>query len=352
MTAAMPSASATAHAWSGPAPPNATSASPRGVDAAFRPSPPAPPAPSPRRRPRRHRRPTRRRGRGHASAAPTSRRPSPGSVPAGIRPRTRSASVTVGATPHGRNRPDRVRRRRSRGRRRARPRRRARRSTPRPRRSCGCRATGSRTGRPPTSCIGAGSGTPPRIRQHVRARPAHVERDRVRESARDATTAAARTPPAGPDRSSAAGSSAATRRAPDRRPRSSRAPVGERAEPNRYGRHRGRSAAFTTVVTIRSYSRNSGETSCEHVTSRPRRTSTRHGPLVSGVEVGVQQAHCDRVDVGGQRRDVIVADRLDLATARVEPSTDLEAQLTRHERRRPVDERVVQRRAGPGGRSR
>jgi hypothetical protein len=45
----------------------------------------------------------------------------------------------------------------------------------------------------------------------------------------------------------------------------------------------GRSAAFTTVVTMRSYSRTSGDTSCEQVTSWPcSRRCGRHQLLVGG----------------------------------------------------------------------
>ncbi len=43
--------------------------------------------------------------------------------------------------------------------------------------------------------------------------------------------------------------------------------------PRRYARQRGRSAALITVVTVRSNSRISGDTSCEQLTSCPRARS-------------------------------------------------------------------------------
>ena len=57
---------------------------------------------------------------------------------------------------------------------------------------------------------------------------------------------------------------------------------------------------------MRSYSRNSGDTSCEQTATQPaRREGCRDRLLVRGVEIGVQQAHGDRVhvgDVGDARR--------------------------------------------------
>ena len=98
-TARIPSASATAHAWSGPAPPKATSArsrastprstvttrTARSMLASTTCTIPSAVSPA----------------RSIARRAPsTSRRPRPGSaVPSGMRPRTRSASVTVGSVP-------------------------------------------------------------------------------------------------------------------------------------------------------------------------------------------------------------------------------------------------------------
>ena len=79
ITARMPSASAIAHACSGPAPPNATSASVARVDAPLDRDAHAPRVPSTRRRPRRRpRRVDARRVERAARAASTSSRPSPG----------------------------------------------------------------------------------------------------------------------------------------------------------------------------------------------------------------------------------------------------------------------------------
>ena len=85
-----------------------------------------------------------------------------------------------------------------------------------------------------------------------------------------AAAAPARTPPAGPDSSNAAGSSAAS--ATGSKPPAEVMTCTSSATssmPRRYDRQSGRSVAFTTVVTVRSYSRISGDTSWEQVTSRP-----------------------------------------------------------------------------------
>ena len=68
------------------------------------------------------------------------------------------------------------------------------------------------------------------------------------------------------------------------------------------------------------------------------------GLLVGRVEVRVQEAHGDRVDVVGDRRDVVVEQRLQLAPVRVEATTDLEPQRSRHQRLGSVAPHVVQRR--------
>ena len=62
----------------------------------------------------------------------------------------------------------------------------------------------------------------------------------------------------------------------------------------------GRSMALTTVVTVRSYSRISGDTSCEQVTSSRRPRSAPPPPARGRVEVGVEQAdgHPRRGQVG------------------------------------------------------
>ena len=291
-----------------------------------------------------------------ARAASTSRRPSPGNAgSAGMRPSTRSASVTVGAVPaapvargSGHRRP------RSRGRRPARRRRRGGRSNRRRRRWCGsrARAAGSGTRRPCASRVGLRHAAVDQA--HVGARPAHVERDRVGEAAR------------GRDRRGRAHPGRRTREQQTRRMLDrvddGNEPAGRRhhqhlvserppARP-RYARHTGRSAASTTVVTIRSYSRNSGDTSCEHtdVDARGRAAPSATARSWARIEVGVEQAHRDRVDVVERGHEPV--ERLDLDTGGVEPPRHLEAQLPGHERRR-VGRRTGRRATGgPGARSR
>ena len=131
-------------------------------------------------------------------------------------------------------------------------------------------SAGSRIGNPPTVRAGAGSGTPPRTKQtsvlvppmskvtasgiaargRDRGAGAHAT-GRSRQQQRRGHAAASPTPTS-PPADVITSTFAAT---PTMR--------------SRYGPHAGRKYALTTVVTMRSYSRNSGETSLDVVTSRP-----------------------------------------------------------------------------------
>ena len=208
MTAVMPSASASSHACNGPAPPNATSARPRGstprstvtvrnrlLHRRVRPR---------RRRPRRS---TPRRAERGARRVDVEEA-EPGKRGVGWDAAEHEIGIgdgrLVAAAPVAR----RARHRTGalRDRRRARRRDRCGRSSRRRRRWCARRATatGSESRRP--SAAGRGSGTRAAHETDVGRRAAHVERDRVGEAVRAAATAAAAsTPPAGPDSSSAAG---------------------------------------------------------------------------------------------------------------------------------------------------
>ena len=133
---------------------------------------------------------------------------------------------------------------------------------------------GSRIGNPPTRRPGAGSGTAPRTRQTSVDVPPMSNVIASGASLAAAIAAAASTPPAGPDNNSAAGSAAAsvngTSPPAEVITSTSRARGASRS---RYARHAGRRYALTTVVRVRSYSRNSGDTSTEHVTSKSRDAS-------------------------------------------------------------------------------
>ena len=199
----------------------------RGVDAALDRHRPHAPAPSPRRPPRRHPRRTTpaassaRRGRvavERGRARGTRRRPGCGRA----RGRRRSPS----ARPHrGRSTPARDRRRRSRARRRARRRRRCGRSSRRRRRWCGCRAPAGAPGSRRDRAPGAGSGTPPSTRHTSVLVPPMSNVTASGKPAAAAAAAPARTPPAGPESSSAAGHvGRLVGRAPAHRPTSSPAP--------------------------------------------------------------------------------------------------------------------------------
>ena len=125
-------------------------------------------------------------------------------------------------------------------------------------------------------------------------------RPRRRSRTPSATAAAARTPAGRARQQQRAGCSAASaeRHEPAGRRHHQHLVARASRARRRYARHTGRSAASATVVTMRSYSRNSGDTSCEHTTSSPCARERRGDrSLVGRVEVGVQQAHRDRVDV-------------------------------------------------------
>src|SRR5439155_1851510 len=126
----------------------------------------------------------------------------------------------------------------------------------------------------PTVRWAAASGAPP-VTRHTSVLVPPMST--VTASGYPAATAAAdpaRTPPAGPESSSATGTSAASaagsRPAADVITSTSSASGPSR---RRYSRQTGPSDALMTVVTVRSYSRNSGETSDEHDTSRSRPAS-------------------------------------------------------------------------------
>src|SRR2546421_3580132 len=129
---------------------------------------------------------------------------------------------------------------------------------------------GSRKGRPAIVRWAAGSGTPPRTRHTSVLVPPMSSVITSGNPAAMAAAAPAWTPPAGPDSSSVAGLAAAwsigTRPPADVITRTSSAMVASRA---RYSRQVGPRWALTTVVTVRSYSRNSGETSLERHTGTP-----------------------------------------------------------------------------------
>ena len=288
--------------------------------------------------------------RGRAPRRGRARRAPAKPTPAGMRPATRSASVTVGsvaaAAVAGRAR---ARRRAAGARRQRAARRRRRRSSRRRRRWCGRRATAAGPGSPPTARSAAGSGTPSEHEAHVGARAAHVEGDGVGEARwRRRTAAAARTPPAGPDSSRPAGSSAASATGDQPAGRGHHQHlVGQRRQ-RRAGRRGtpGRRSAFTTVVTVRSYSRNSGDTSCEQ----------RHVVALGSQRRG-HRALVGRRRGRACRRQTATAARprrappgpsptgsSSLPSAASRPATS-KRQARVHERRRPVGQRVVERRA-------
>ena len=115
------------------------------------------------------------------------------------------------------------------------------------------------------------------------------------------------------------------------------------ARPARYGRHTGRNAALTTVVTVRSYSRISGDTSYDAHTSWPRaRSSVRDRGLVLGVQVAVDEADRDGIGAFRHRRrgSLHVADQ-HRAVGR-ESLGELEASIAIDEWRGAVHVRVVE----------
>ena len=267
-TVVMPSSSASAQACSGPAPPKATSAKSRGSSPCSTETTRSA-APSPRSR-RRSRPP----GRCPPSACSAARRRArslrqharAGVRGGGSRRSPSPASRRVRSTPG----PDR--RLRSPGRRGAHHPRRARRSTLRPRRPCARRGSAAaRAGRPRGARARAA-----RRRRRSRRRPSTCRpcRTRARSRSRRAlrSSRAPTTPAAGPESSANAAWAAASSsvaRPPDERmtsgsgsPASAHAP----ASAPRYRGEHGPRYASTAVVEARSYSRNSGATSCEATT--------------------------------------------------------------------------------------
>ena len=206
------------------------------------------------------------------------------------------------------------------------------------------RAAGSGTRRP--TRVGAGAGTPPaRGTRRCWCRPCRTTTASAKPHAA-ATAAAARTPPAGPDSSSRAGCAAASASgtSPPADVITSTSSASAREPARGTARTPARSAASATVVTMRSYSRNSGDTSCEHTTSRPRaREHRRDRAFVRRIEIGVQQAHRDRVD---RRR--CRARRRRTARARDPCASSRPATSNRSARgtsgARSIDVRVVERR--------
>ena len=265
--------------------------------------------------------------------------------------------MTVGvARRRARSRPARARRPRSPARPRARRRRRAGRSIRHPRRSCGCRAAGSRIGKPATTSRRRRLGHAAAHEADVGAGATHVERHRIREPARrrrpPPRPARRRPVPTGAARPAASAASASGTSPPADVITSTSSASASSA--GRYGRHTGRSVRrSTTVVTMRSYSRNSGETSCEHATSRPVDASACATAAFVRADSGRRAAGRPRPrrrrrDRGNRRRRTA---RPRHPTRRVGRSTSNRS-ATRHERRRPVDERGRRATAAPGARSR
>ena len=97
-----------------------------------------------------------------------------------------------------------------------------------------------------------------------------------------------------------------------------------------------------TVVEARSYSRNSGATSCEATTCADgwrRRSSSATRALVLRVPEGEEEADGDRVGVERGKR--VEVERRELAVLAHAP-VHAEAALERHERRRMLGARPVE----------
>ena len=344
-TVRMSSSSASAHACSGPAPPKATSAKSRGS---------RPCSTETTRSAREHlgvrRRRRRARGRcarARARARRCRARSLPGAAPAAGRAagsrRSRSA-----ARRRARSRQARGRRRRSRGRPGAHHPRPPRRSIRRRRRPCAPRASaaGSGSRRRPARALAA-----PRRRRWRRrpwrSRPCRT-RSRSRSLRERAILAAPTTPAAGPESSANAAWRAASSRLatpPDERMTSGAgrparlAGCLQRAEVRRAT---GPRYASTAVVDARSYSRNSGETSCEATTcavGRRRRTSsTTARSCVGSRNEKSRQTATASASRSGQRCEV---ERHELAV-RAHATRDPDAPLERDERLRVVRARAVE----------
>ena len=110
---------------------------------------------------------------------------------------------------------------------------------------------------------------------------------------------------------------------------------------------------MTTVVTVRSYSRNLGATSCDTLHLEPGGAQFGRDLLfVRRVEVRVHQDHGDRLDTLGHRRQRSRQPRLHHRTVGPDPPGRLQPVPTGHEWLGAVGPRVVQRRSGLGARSR
>ena len=208
-------------------------------------------------------------------------------------------------------------------------------------------SAGYRTGSPATSCIGAGSGTPPRIRQtSVLVPPMSNE------------TASAIPARGGHRGRSAHTTGRAAQQQGDRnvgRHVDRYQPAGRRHHEDRVGHGRDAQEVRPAPGPQRGV-RDGGHdplvlpelgrdlVRAGHVEAPgPERVGDHL--LVRRVEVGVEQAHRHRIDIVRYQRDARGVERLQLPTARVEAPADLEAQVTGNERLGPVDERVVERRA-------
>ena len=108
-----------------------------------------------------------------------------------------------------------------------------------------------------------------------------------------------------------------------------------------------------TVVTMRSYSRISGDTSCEQVTPEPARAQHRGDrPLVGRLEIGVQEADGHPRDLGGHVGHGVEIHRVELVSVRPQAAAHLEAPGPGDERLAVWSPRCRRATAGPGGRSR
>ena len=272
-----------------------------------------------------------------------------------MRPSTRSASVTVAAVPPGRSTRVRDRRPRSRGRRPARRRHRGGRSNRRRRRWCGsrARAAGSATRR---SCASrSGSGTPPWTRHTSVLVPPMSNATASPKPHATATAAAARTPGG---RTREEQTRRMLGRVDERHETAGRRHhqhlVGERprARP-RYGAHTGSERG---IGHRRDHALVLAELGRHLVRARPRRcprarTTSATARSWARVEIGVQQAHRDRVDVvrrrGRRRRTARAHDPC--ASSRPDTSN---RSSPGHERRRAGRRAGRRATGGPAARSR
>jgi hypothetical protein len=181
------------------------------------------------------------------------------------------------------------------------------------------------------------SAAPPEIRQTSVEVPPISNESASAKPALVAIRAAPTTPPAGPDSSDQEACAAASSRLetpPDERITSGRgSPARSHASPraSKYAASVGPRDASAVVVEARSYSLNSGATSCDATTWGPREPPPQlvaDGALVSVVAERKEQADGDRVRVDlGERREV---KRLDDA-ARAQPLPHAEGPLERDE---------------------